>query len=141
MRDIRVVESTLVSLLADDFRKCEECRQAKIFIRFMIKSAKKYMAPSRTIVSRSRMPLPILKALYKVRENITMSNPDMQAHAIARYRPVADAVKGEHPIKLDETGPISFSLRLLAKKAPVTPDIRAVKVRNPRTRRLWLYSA
>jgi len=39
--------------------------------------------PSRTITSRSRMPLPITKALYRVRKNITLSKSDRPAHAIA----------------------------------------------------------
>jgi len=40
-------------------------------------------APSRTITFRSRTPLPIFKALYRVRENITLSKNDTVAHAMA----------------------------------------------------------
>jgi len=103
-RDTRVVESTLVSIEVDDLSKGAECRRIKIFAKFMMKSAKKYMESSRTIIFRSRIPLPIVKALYTIRENITLSKTVTVVHTIAESRPSLDGVKCEHPdTKLDNT--------------------------------------
>jgi len=73
----------LISIAVDDLSKGAEYRRIKIFAKFMMKSTKKYMVPSRTITSRSGIPLPIVKALYTVRENTTLSKTDTPDHSIA----------------------------------------------------------
>jgi len=96
-RDTRVTESTFVSIEVDDLNKGAEYRRINIFAKFIMKSTRKYMVPSRTITSRSGIPLPIVKALCTVRENIALSKTDTPDHAIAENRPSIDGVKCEHP--------------------------------------------
>ena len=47
----------------------------------------KLNAPSRTITFSSCTPLPIAKALYRVRKNITLSKTNTPVHAIAATGP------------------------------------------------------
>lgn len=52
-------------------------------IRFIAQSIIKFDAPSRTITYSSFTPFPIVKALYKVSKNITLSKTSTPVHAIA----------------------------------------------------------
>jgi hypothetical protein len=74
--------------------------------------------PSRTITSRSRMPLPILKALYSVRENITLSNMSTPNHAEAASTPLGH-----------------YSLRSQMNKLTLTADAKTRHSRSSRIQR------